>query len=125
MKKKLGLPSNYILGIVGIVALVGIVMMVLNNGVSTDVSGQAIMKSKTTGSCTDSDDWYTYYTEMPGTTTFVTSSGRRLSGTDFCSGDVLTEYYCGSGSIQSMTVDCADEDMICSEGACTPPGSRY
>jgi hypothetical protein len=125
MKKKLDLTSKYILGIVGIVALVGIVVMLLDiAGFSEDVSGQVI-KSKTID-CTDSDDWYSHPTELPGITSTVTSSGKTLSRTDFCStSEVLVEYYCKYGSLSSMTVDCAEDDMICSGGACIPPGSRY
>ncbi len=121
---KLDLTSKYILAIVGIVAVVGIVVMIMNNSFST-LSGQAMMKSTETGFCTDSDDWYSHPTEMKGTTSGNLIS-RISSRTDFCSSDeVLKEYYCENNDIKSYTVDCSSEDMVCSEGACVPPGSRY
>jgi hypothetical protein len=40
---------------------------------------------------------------------------------DYCTGSVLTEYYCSADTVSWGTVDCAADGGYCSVGRCVPP----
>ncbi len=108
MKDKTGL---YLLSIVGIVALVGVVVLILNSTSSSsalsthDFSGQTINVRSSVAqivTCTDSDDGQDYKTK-----------GRTSGGSiddlkkDECIDDYsLTEYYCDGKTVESNIVQC-------------------
>lgn len=129
----------YIFSVVGIVALVGIVVLVLGEGNSTlstsDVSGQAIVPL--TSRCSDTDGSFisgdhttwlsTHFDDgvyVKGSATgYSTYYGTRKTYEDVCHDkSTLYESWCiSSTSVTQRTVYCSDfGDYQCSDGACVP-----
>ncbi len=127
----------YILSVVGIVALVGIVMLVIGEGKTstTGVSGQVIVPL--TSRCSDTDGsfisgdhetWLSTHGDdgiyVKGSATgYSTYYGVRKTYTDSCqSTNELYESWCiSTNQVTQRTVHCGDfGDYKCSDGACVP-----
>ncbi|MBI5003324.1 hypothetical protein HZC31_08125 [Candidatus Woesearchaeota archaeon] len=120
--------SKYLPIIVGIVAVIGIVVMILNSGLilnSTTVSGWAVSIAKVVNptmkiSCKDSDGGDDKYTK--GETIGAESRGGAVSTfTDTCihftnTAEGVLEYYCEMGLVKSNDPVCSSNG--CQNGAC-------
>lgn len=127
--------SLYLLSIVGIVAIVGIVVFILNTSGSTSFSASANLAGQATASatCSDTDSGFDYTTQ--GTIsggTWKTTGRTYADKTDSCvtSGSkagMLLEGFC-SDSTHGFYVykNCATvvgTGSVCQNGACTNPDS--
>ncbi len=121
---KIDNSSKYILGIVSIVAVVGIVVMLMSSGLDVlssdgyDTTGQ--VASVSSSICKDTDGGKVYTTQGTVSGGLPTS---RSSYTDTCtSSDSLTEYFCGTANKRkSQTVSCSSavgSGYVCENGAC-------
>lgn len=68
--------------------------------------------------CTDDDGGRVYF--IQGTAT--SASG---TGTDFCTGNILTEFYCDKNEVKSEDYDCSVVSERCENGACICPDNTY
>lgn len=117
--------SLYLLGIVGIVAVVGIVVLLLNGGqVPAQVSeGDIVGFATTSATCTETDGGLVYTTK--GTIsggTWKTTGASYTTKTDYCDPrGKLQEYYCSSNTtafVRATNCTTVNPSYICSNGAC-------
>lgn len=114
----------YLLSIVGIVAVVGIVILLLQSSEQSvwtdgDIAGQATASA----TCTDTDGGLAYTTR--GTVsggTWKTTGRAYTRGTDYCgSSNKVWEYYCSDATHAFVRAnDCATvgRGYVCKNGAC-------
>ncbi len=115
----------YLLSIVGIVAVVGIVILILQSSQQSIVwtEGDIAGEATTSTTCTDTDDGRVYTTrgEVRGGT-WKTTGRAYTRGTDYCgSSNKVWEYYCSDATHAFVsTKDCATvgADYVCKNGAC-------
>lgn len=114
----------YLLSIVGIVAVVGIVILLLQSSEQSvwtdgDIAGQA-----TSATCTDTDSGLAYTTRGTVSGGMWKTTGRTYTrGTDYCgSSNKVWEYYCSDATHAFVSAkDCATvvgADYVCKNGAC-------
>ncbi len=135
-KEKSEKTNLYLLSIVGIVAVVGITVMLFNGGFgsvsigdSVDISGQVISASEGSSStsikCTDTDGGSDPTTKGGVKGRWYTTNVLRKE-TDYCKdSSTLYEYYCkrragseyGSEYAYYVTIVC-EGDELCDDGAC-------
>jgi hypothetical protein len=122
---KLNKTSGYILAIVGIVAVVGIIIMIINNvGSSSNISGQAIGTKTRLLKCSDTDGGENFVSE--GTVSggmWASNSSYSDPMTDNCYGEErLTEFYCNKDGIHLevdfIYCDSIDSRYTCHDGKC-------
>lgn len=119
--------SMYLLSIVGVVAIVGVIVMLFNSAgiLNSTISGQAISTAKILNptikiTCTDSDGADDKYTK--GETTGAESRRDAVSTfTDTCihfteTAEGVMEYYCENGLVKSNDHACGTNG--CADGAC-------
>lgn len=110
--------SLCLVGVVAIVAVVGIVLMAFGSGMET-MSGKAVnVNSKATCVDTDNGKVPTVLGELIGTN----EKGRRFDSKDKCTAtNMLYEYYCSEDSKpMNIRVDCTKlfKGGVCSKGKC-------
>lgn len=108
---------KYIVGIVLLVAVVGVVSLLgTSGGSSINFAGLATASA----TCTDTDSGFDYLTK--GTVSGVKTSGANYTKTDYCDSEGrLQEFYCSSNTKAVVRVkDCTtvDPNYVCSDGAC-------
>lgn len=101
------------LAIVGVVAVVAIVTLVLNGNGSlhgADIYQETVSEEDRTESCVDTDIDNDYY--IKGSTSLGV-----IKNFDYCEGDNLFQYYCGSSNTVRLTPSylCSNG---CEQGAC-------
>lgn len=67
--------------------------------------------------CYDTDDGLDIYVKGS-----IYNNGS-LYATDACQGDLLTEWFCSTDLPSSNELNCSDEGMVCSDGACKAAGA--